>query len=74
MNPERKNAIEITVNGEARSVADGDTILSLLEDLGLEPARLAVEMDRRIVKQAEWSSTALRACSQLEIVQFVGGG
>jgi len=35
---------------------------------------LAVEVDRRIVKQAQWSDTVVEAGAQIEIVQFVGGG
>jgi thiamine biosynthesis protein ThiS len=69
-----KVAIEIVVNGEMRTAEEGQTILELLRDLGLEPTRVAVEFDRRIVKQAMWPETLLRAGSQLEIVQFVGGG
>ena len=66
--------ITIVVNGEERTVAQGDTIAGLIRSLGLDPERLAVELNRRIVKRAEWSSTVLAAGSQLEIVQFVGGG
>ena len=66
--------MEITVNGEPRSAVDGQTILNLLEELRLEPARVAVELDRRIVKQPKWAETELHAGSQVEIVQFVGGG
>ena len=67
-------SIPITVNGEPRAAADGQTILGLLEELQLDPARVAVELDRRIVKQPLWRQTALRAGAQIEIVQFVGGG
>jgi thiamine biosynthesis protein ThiS len=49
-------------------------VLGLLKELGLDPARVAVELDRSIVKQARWADTALQTGSQLEIVQFVGGG
>ena len=66
--------IEIVVNGEPRTAPEGQTILGLLHDLGLDPARVAVEYDRRIVKQGLWPETVLRAGAQLEIVQFVGGG
>lgn len=66
--------MEIVVNGEPRLAREGQTILGLLEELGLEPARVAVECDRRIVKQAQWPETILHPGSQLEIVQFVGGG
>ncbi len=66
--------MEITVNGERRSVAEGTTILDLLASLGLDPARVAVELDRNIVKQAQWGATALAEGAEVEIVQFVGGG
>jgi sulfur carrier protein len=66
--------MEIVVNGETRMAQDGQTILGLLRELGLEPTRVAVEYDRKIVKQTLWPETVLRPGSQLEIVQFVGGG
>jgi len=66
--------IEIVVNGEPKTAAEGQTILGLLRQLDLEPERVAVELDRRIVKQPRWAETELRAGAQLEIVQFVGGG
>jgi thiamine biosynthesis protein ThiS len=66
--------IEIVVNGETKTAAEGQTILGLLRQLELDPARVAVELDRRIVKPPHWAETELRAGAQLEIVQFVGGG
>jgi thiamine biosynthesis protein ThiS len=66
--------IEIVVNGEPRTAQEGQTILDLLRELALEPTRVAVEFDRRIVKQGLWEETILRSGSQVEIVQFVGGG
>jgi thiamine biosynthesis protein ThiS len=66
--------IQIEVNGERQSTSDGQTVLGLLRELQLDPARVAVELDRRIVKQPHWSETSLREGAQVEIVQFVGGG
>jgi sulfur carrier protein len=66
--------IDIVVNGETRAASEGATILDLLQQLELDPARVAVELDRRIVKQPLWKATFLRAGAQIEIVQFVGGG
>jgi sulfur carrier protein len=66
--------IEITVNGESQTAAEGLTVLGLLEQLQLDPSRVAVELDRRIVKQPLWRETTLQPGAQLEIVQFVGGG
>jgi sulfur carrier protein len=45
-----------------------------LQQLELDPARVAVELDRRILKQTLWAETEIRPGSQIEIVQFVGGG
>jgi thiamine biosynthesis protein ThiS len=66
--------IEITVNGEPQTTPQGQTILGLLQQLELDPARVAIELDRRIVKAPAWQETVLRPGAQLEIVQFVGGG
>ncbi|HUI56902.1 MAG TPA: sulfur carrier protein ThiS [Bryobacteraceae bacterium] len=66
--------IEIVVNGEARVAQEGQTILDLLRQLGVEPERVAVELDRRIVKRPLWPETTLRAGARIEVVQFVGGG
>ena len=66
--------IDILVNGEPRAATEGQTILELLRQLNLDPSRVAVELDRRIVKQPLWRETELRPGAQIEIVQFVGGG
>jgi thiamine biosynthesis protein ThiS len=66
--------IEITVNGEPQTAPEGQTILGLLQQLELDPARVAVELERRIVKQPHWPETVLHTGAELEIVQFVGGG
>jgi len=66
--------IEIVLNGEPRSAREGETVLGLLEELKLEPERVAIELDRRILKRPFWAGTALRPGAEIEIVQFVGGG
>jgi len=66
--------IQIVVNGESRTVPEGQTVLGLLRELKLEPARVAVELNRSIVKQPSWGETALPPGALVEIVQFVGGG
>jgi thiamine biosynthesis protein ThiS len=66
--------IPIVVNGQPQTAPAGQTILGLLRQLELDPARVAVELDRRIVKQPHWAETVLRPGAQIEIVQFVGGG
>ena len=62
------------VNGERRTVPSGVTLMDLVLSLGLEPDRLAVELDREIVKRERWPATSVPSGAMLEIVQFVGGG
>ena len=66
--------IEIVINGEARTTSSGQTVLGLLAELNLDPARVAVELNRGIVKQPLWPTTEVPPGAQIEIVQFVGGG
>ena len=66
--------MEIILNGETLATTDGLTVLQLLESLAIDPAKVAIELDRCIVKSALWSTTPLAAGAKLEIVHFVGGG
>jgi thiamine biosynthesis protein ThiS len=66
--------VSIALNGEPRTVAAGETVLDLLRSLEIDPERVAIELDRRILKQPRWATTELREGAEIEIVQFVGGG
>ena len=66
--------ILIVVNGEDRRTLAQSTILSLLEHLSLNPARVAVERNREIVARSRFSDIWLADGDRIEIVQFVGGG
>jgi thiamine biosynthesis protein ThiS len=66
--------IEIVVNGDSRQVPHGTTITGLLAILGIRPERVAIELDRSIIKTSFWSETTLNPGAQVEIVHFVGGG
>jgi len=64
----------ILVNGERRSVAAGLNVRTLLDSLGIDSGRVAVELNRSIVRQADWVATPVLENAEVEIVQFVGGG
>lgn len=66
--------IKITVNGEPREVPAGLNLLTLLGELGIDPQRVAVELNRAIVRKALWPETVVLDGATLEIVEFVGGG
>jgi thiamine biosynthesis protein ThiS len=66
--------IEITVNGRPQRVAEGLTLTNLLVALAIEGSRVAVELNREIVRQPEWDRTPIAEGAKVEIVWFVGGG
>lgn len=66
--------IDIRLNGEARIVPSGLNVLSLLEHLRLDPARVAVELNRVIVRKPDWTTTSVEQDASVEVVTFVGGG
>ena len=66
--------MNLVVNGEERSVPDHLTVRQLLEHLGFRPERVAVEVNRAVVKRAEHGTRALKTGDAVEVVSFVGGG
>lgn len=66
--------MRVQVNGREREVPDGCTVAGLIDSLGLEPRRIAVERNRRLVRRATFADTPLAADDRVEIVTLVGGG
>lgn len=66
--------LEITVNGDARSVPANCSIAELLRELNMRPQWVAVEVNERLVPRAEHLGRMLVAGDRLEIVTLVGGG
>ena len=67
-------SISITLNGEPRTIDAGLTIAALAEQIGLNPAKIAVERNLEIVPRSTLADVMLTDGDQLEIVHFVGGG
>ena len=66
--------MQITANGKPFDIAEKSSVQALLEALGMDPARVAVEHNRQIVPRDRFAATPLAVGDQVEIVQFVGGG
>ncbi|MFY9554560.1 MAG: sulfur carrier protein ThiS [Blastocatellia bacterium] len=64
----------IILNGNQTYVEESSVITDLIHSLGLKPERLAVELNKRIIRRAEWGSTTISEGDRVEIVNFVGGG
>ena len=66
--------IQVQINGEPRRVAAGSTIAALVAEIGLDPARVAVERNLVIVPRSTLGEVAVAEGDAFEIVHFVGGG
>jgi len=68
------NTIQVVLNGEPKRVPQGFHVAALLEFLAIDPARVAVELNRSIVRKQDWSATRVENGAEIEVVWFVGGG
>jgi thiazole synthase len=70
----QKDMISVIVNGEARAVPAGSSLSAMLESIGLDPRKVAVERNLEVVPRS--SLGEIEACEgdSFEIVHFVGGG
>ena len=66
--------ISIRVNGDHRRVPAGISIAALARELGLEPAKVAVERNLEIVPRSTLAEVTVEDGDAYEIVTFVGGG
>ena len=66
--------ITIHLNGEHKRVRAGLTLAGLAEEMGLVPAKLAVERNLEVVPRSTLDQVMVEDGDELEIVHFVGGG
>lgn len=62
------------LNGERREVAEGISLLQMIETLGLPAERIAIELNQSVVRRIDWPRITLQESDRVEIVHFVGGG
>ncbi|MDP6350899.1 MAG: sulfur carrier protein ThiS [Alphaproteobacteria bacterium] len=66
--------MRIIINGENRDFSAPLTVSALLESLGLDARKIAIERNREILRRAAFAQTPLEDGDALEIVHFIGGG
>jgi thiamine biosynthesis protein ThiS len=68
------DSIQVTLNGEPRTVARGLTLLELVRSLALDPRAVVVEHNRAIVRRPLLGDVLVAPGDAIELVHFVGGG
>jgi len=66
--------MRLTINGEIADAIRAATVQELLNELKIVPARVAVEVNLKVVRKAEYETYRLSDGDTVEIVNFVGGG
>ncbi len=67
-------SISVTLNGEAKHIASGTRLATVVAELSLAGKRYAIERNGEIVPKSVLAETELSDGDRLEIVVAVGGG
>jgi len=66
--------MQVQINGEQRQFNHPQSVETILESLGLDARKIAVEHNLEIVPRSAYGATGVGEGDRLEIVHFIGGG
>jgi sulfur carrier protein len=66
--------MNVVVNGENKEVVNSTNLFELLKTLDLPTERVAVELNKEVIRRKHWETTDVKDADKIEIVHFVGGG
>jgi thiamine biosynthesis protein ThiS len=66
--------MQVMINGEMRELSESATIVEMLENLALPAERIAIELNREVIRKKDWANVKLNDADKIEIIHFVGGG
>ena len=66
--------MRVFINGETKEVAGEINLIELLVNFSLPQERIAVELNKKVVRKKDWGNILVKDADKIEIVHFVGGG
>ena len=66
--------MKVLINGETKEISGQVNLLELLKVFALPSERIAIELNREVVRKKDWESILISDADKNEIVHFVGGG
>ncbi len=66
--------MSIQINGTLLELKAGVSIYDMLDQRGIDPNRVVIELNKNIIPKEVWSSVILHDNDIVEILHFVGGG
>ena len=66
--------MKVLINGEIREIESELNLRELLGTLDLPQERVAVELNKEVVRKKDWENVNVSENDKIEIIHFVGGG
>ncbi len=66
--------MKVFINGEVRETSDELNLSELLAQLSMPRERVAVELNKEVVRKKDWETITINDADKIEIIHFVGGG
>jgi sulfur carrier protein len=66
--------VRVTVNGQARDLAEDTTLDTVVAALSAAPSGIAAAVNEAVVPRGRWAGTALADGDRVEILTAVQGG
>ena len=66
--------MQVLINGETRKIENEVNLRQLLEKLDLPTERIAIELNKDVIRKKDWESIKISDADKIEIIHFVGGG
>jgi sulfur carrier protein len=66
--------MKVLINGETKEISGELNLSELLKHFSLPQERIAIELNREVVRKKDWESIKVSDGDKLEVIHFVGGG
>jgi thiamine biosynthesis protein ThiS len=66
--------MKIIINGETKEIPNEVNIIELLESFSLPKERIAIELNKQVVRKKDWGNIKIADADRIEVIHFVGGG
>ncbi|MCA1624922.1 MAG: sulfur carrier protein ThiS [Acidobacteria bacterium] len=66
--------MKVVINDEITEIAGAINLQELLKSFALPSAKIAVELNKKVVRKKDWENVQIKDADKIEIIHFVGGG
>ncbi len=66
--------MKVIINGKTKEISDELNLSELLKHFSLPEQRIAIELNKQVVRKKDWGNILINDGDKLEVIHFVGGG